>query len=64
MNRRNFLKKSLLTAAVLTTATGFLIKPKKTFAAWPKTSFDLTDLGESIKSVYGHNNTTATTKVK
>ena len=64
MNRRNFLKKSFLTAAVLATTTSLLVTPKKTFAAWPKKSFDITDLGESIKSVYGHNDTTETTKVK
>ena len=64
MNRRNFLKKSLLTAAVFATTASLLITPKKTFAAWPKKSFDITDLGESIRSVYGHSDTTETTKVK
>ena len=39
MNRRNFLKKSLLTAAVFATTASLLVRPKKTFAAWPKKSF-------------------------
>ena len=45
MNRRNFLKKSFLTAAVFATTASLLVTPKKTFAAWPKKSFDITDLG-------------------
>ena len=56
MNRRNFLKNSLMTAATITTFTGLMIKPKRVFAAWPKASFDITDLSQSIKSVYGRNN--------
>ena len=64
MNRRNFLKNSLMTAATITTFAGLLIKPKRVFAAWPKESFDITDLNESIKSVYGHNNVNETSKIK
>ena len=64
MNRRNFLKNSLMTAVALTTISGLLLKPKNVFAAWPKTSFDITDLNESIKSVYGHNDLSETTKVQ
>jgi len=63
MNRRNFLKNSLMTAVALTTLSGLLIKPKSVFAAWPKASFDITNLDESIKSVYGHNDLSETTKV-
>ena len=64
MNRRKFLKNSLMTAVALTTFSGLLLKPKNVFAAWPKASFDITDLNESIKSVYGHNDLSETTKVK
>jgi sulfur-oxidizing protein SoxY len=64
MNRRNFLKNSLMTAAAITTFTGLMIKPRRVFAAWPKESFDITDLSQSIKSVYGHNNLEENSKVK
>ena len=64
MNRRNFLKKSFLTAAVFATTASLLVTPKKTFAAWPKKSFDIKDLSESVMSVYGHNNLEESTKVK
>ena len=64
MNRRNFLKNSLMTAATISTFAGLMIKPKRVFAAWPKESFDITDLGQSIKSVYGHNNLEENSKVK
>ena len=56
MNRRNFLKNSLLTAATISTFAGLMITPKRVVAGWPKESFDITDLTQSIKSVYGHNN--------
>ncbi len=64
MNRRNFLKNSLITAATITTLAGLMIKPKRVYAGWPKESFDITDLGESIKSVYGHDNLEESSKVK
>ena len=63
MNRRKFIKNSMLFAGTLATVPT-LIATKKAYASWPKKSFDITDLGESIKSVYGHNDTTETTKVK
>ena len=53
-----------MTAATISTFAGLMIKPKRVFAAWPKESFDITDLGQSIKSVYGHNNLEENSKVK
>ncbi len=53
-----------MTAAVVTTFGGLMIKPKRVHAAWPKKSFDITDLAESIKSVYGHDDLSETKKVK
>ena len=53
-----------MTAAAITTFTGLMIKPRRVFAAWPKESFDITDLSQSIKSVYGHNNLEENSKVK
>ena len=64
MNRRNFLKNSLLTAATISTFAGLMITPKRVVASWPKESFDITDLKQSIKSVYGHNNLETSSKVK
>ena len=64
MNRRKFIKKSLMTVAALGTFSALLIKPKRVYAAWPKASFDITDLSKSINSVYGHNDLSKTTKVK
>ena len=64
MNRRKFIKKSLMTVAALGTFSALLIKPKRVYAAWPKASFDITDLSKSINSVYGHNDLSETTKVK
>ena len=64
MNRRNFLKNSLMTAATITTFAGLLITPKRAMAGWPKESFDIADLSKSIKSVYGHNNLEESTKIK
>ena len=55
MNRRNFLKNSLMTAATITTFAGLLIKPKRVFAAWPKESFDITDLNEFRKKLKKQN---------
>ena len=63
MNRRNFLKNSLMTAATVTTFAGLMIKPKRLYAAWPKASFDITDLNDSINSVYGHNNLSESSEV-
>ena len=53
-----------MTVAALGTFSALLIKPKRVYAAWPKASFDITDLSKSINSVYGHNNLSETTKVK
>ena len=41
-----------------------MIKPQRVYAGWPKESFDITDLSESIKSVYGHDNLEESSKVK
>ena len=56
MNRRNFLKNSLMTVGTITTFAGLMIKPKRLYAAWPKSAVDIADLNDSINSVYGHNN--------
>ena len=64
MNRRKFIKKTLMTVVALGTFSALLIKPKRVYAAWPKASFDITDLSKSINSVYGHNDLSETTKVK
>ncbi|MBT5643984.1 MAG: thiosulfate oxidation carrier protein SoxY [Gammaproteobacteria bacterium] len=63
MNRRNFLKNSFMTAATITTFAGLMIKPKRLYAAWPKASFDITELSDSINSVYGHNDLTESSEV-
>lgn len=63
MKRRNFLKNSMLFAGVLTTLPSVLFT-KKSYAAWPKKSFDIKDLTDSVKSVYGHNNLEESSKVK
>ena len=55
MNRRNFIKNSMLFAGTLAVAPSLVIT-KKAYAAWPKKSFDIKDLTESVSSVYGHNN--------
>ena len=34
-----------MTVAALGTFSALLIKPKRVYAAWPKASFDITDLG-------------------
>ena len=63
MKRRNFIKNSMLFAGVLTTLPSVLFT-KKSYAAWPKKSFDIKDLTDSVKSVYGHNNLDESSKVK
>ena len=63
MKRRNFIKNSMLFAGALTTLPSVLFV-KKSYAAWPKTSFDIKDLTDSVKSVYGHNNLEESSKVK
>ena len=63
MKRRNFIKNSMLFAGALTTLPSVLFA-KKSYAAWPKTSFDIKDLTDSVKSVYGHNNLEESSKVK
>ena len=63
MKRRNFIKNSMLFAGVLTTLPSVLYT-RKSYAAWPKKSFDIKDLTDSVKSVYGHNNLEESSKVK
>ena len=63
MKRRNFIKNSMLFAGVLTTLPSVLFT-RKSYAAWPKKSFDIKDLSDSVKSVYGHNNLEESSKVK
>ena len=63
MRRRNFMKNSLLFAAALTALPAALYT-KQSYAAWPKKSFDIKDLTDSVKSVYGHNNLEESSKVK
>ena len=63
MKRRNFIKNSMLFAGVLTTLPSVLFT-KKSYAAWPKKSFDIKDLTDSVKSVYGHNDLEESSKVK
>ena len=55
MKRRNFIKNSMLFAGVLTTLPSVLFTKK---------SFDIKDLTDSVKSVYGHNNLEESSKVK
>tara|TARA_Y100000389_G_scaffold205061_1_gene262610 strand:+ start:21673 stop:22134 length:462 start_codon:yes stop_codon:yes gene_type:complete len=63
MNRRNFIKNSMLFAGTLA-AVPSVIFTNKAYAAWPKKSFDIKDLKDSINSVYGHNNLEESSKVK
>tara|TARA_Y100000287_G_C14197947_1_gene343755 strand:- start:428 stop:889 length:462 start_codon:yes stop_codon:yes gene_type:complete len=63
MNRRNFIKNSMLFAGTLAVAPSLVIT-KKAYAAWPKKSFDIKDLTESVSSVYGHNNLEESSQVK
>ena len=53
----------MLFAGVLTTLPSVLYT-RKSYAAWPKKSFDIKDLSDSVKSVYGHNNLEESSKVK
>ena len=64
MNRRNFLKKTLLTTAVIGTSAGILIKPKNVHAAWPKAAFDKKDLSGALETLYGGTSIVESTKVK
>ncbi|MEC9205615.1 MAG: thiosulfate oxidation carrier protein SoxY [Pseudomonadota bacterium] len=64
MDRRKFLYKTLLTTAVLGSATGILLAPKRVYAAWPKAAFDEKDLAGALKSVYGDSTLFESTKVK
>jgi len=41
-----------------------VIYTSNAYAAWPKKSFDIKDLTDSVKSVYGHNNLEESSKVK
>ncbi len=63
MNRRNFIKNSMLFAGTLAVAPSLVIT-KEAYAAWPKKSFDIKDLTESVSSVYGHNNLEESSQVK
>ena len=64
MNRRNFLKKTLLTTAVIGTSAGILIIPKNVHAAWPKAAFDKKDLSGAVETLYGGTSIVESTKVK
>ncbi len=63
MNRRKFIKNSMLLAGSLAVAPSFIMT-NKAYAAWPKKSFDIKDLNESVSSVYGHSNLEESSKVK
>ena len=63
MDRRNFIKNSMLFAGSLV-AVPSLIVSRKAYAAWPEKSFDIKDLTESVSSVYGHSNLEESSKVK
>ena len=56
MNRRKFIKNGMLFAGTLVAMLPTLIATKEAYAAWPKKSFDIKDLTESVSSIYGHNN--------
>lgn len=53
----------MLFAGTLAVAPSLVIT-KKAYAAWPKKSFDIKDLTESVSSVYGHNNLEESSQVK
>ncbi len=53
----------MLFAGTLATVPS-LILSNNAYAAWPKESFDIKDLTESVSSVYGHNNLEESSKVK
>lgn len=63
MKRRNFIKNSILFAGALAVAPSAILS-NQAYAAWPKKSFDIKDLSDSVKSVYGHNNLEESSKVK
>ncbi len=63
MKRRNFIKNSILFAGALAAAPSVILS-NNAYAAWPKKSFDIKDLTDSVKSVYGHNNLEESSKVK
>ena len=63
MNRRKFIKKGMLFAGSLVAMPSFVLT-NKAYGAWPKDSFDIKDLSESVSSVYGHNNLEESSKVK
>ena len=63
MNRRNFIKNSMLFAGSLIAVPSLIIS-KKAYAVWPKKSFDIKDLTQSVSSVYGHSNLEESSKVK
>ena len=63
MNRRNFIKNSMLFAGSLVAAPSLIVS-RKAYAAWPEKSFDIRDLTESVSSVYGHSNLEESSKVK
>ena len=60
MNRRNFIKNSMLFAGSLV-AIPSLIVSKKAYAAWPKKSFDIKDLTESVSSAVSYTHLTLPT---
>jgi sulfur-oxidizing protein SoxY len=51
MKRRNFIKNSILFAGALAVAPSAILS-NHAYAAWPKKSFDIKDLSDSVKSVY------------
>tara|TARA_B100000035_G_scaffold130449_1_gene110876 strand:+ start:508 stop:939 length:432 start_codon:yes stop_codon:yes gene_type:complete len=53
----------MLLAGSLAVAPSFIMT-NKAYAAWPKKSFDIKDLNESVSSVYGHSNLEESSKVK
>jgi len=63
MKRRNFIKNSILFAGALAVAPSAILS-NHAYAAWPKKSFDIKDLSDSVKSVYGHNNLEESSKVE
>ena len=63
MKRRNFIKNSILFAGALAVAPTAILS-NNAYASWPKKSFDIKDLSDSVKSVYGHNNLEESSKVK
>ena len=63
MKRRNFIKNSILFAGALAVAPSAILS-NQAYAAWPKKSFDIKDLSDSVISVYGHNNLEESSKVK